>query len=92
MYCDGNGVWRADYTGDTTLETDWPVDSFFDVFTDLNVEKMGGGGSGGTTLDITNAVQTVSLLIPEGYTLLPEPGTLSLLGLGVLGLLRRKRG
>ena len=54
----------------------WEIDSFFDVFTELSVN--GGPFMG----DLTG---------PARMTLTPEPGTLALLGLGALGVVRRRR-
>lgn len=55
----------------------YDIDSFFDVFTELSID-------GGPFLP------TVSGL-PTRITLVPEPATIALLGLGVLGLLRKRR-
>ena len=58
----------------------WTIDSFFDVFTDLSPD---GGASWLPDL----AAGTTG----HRLTLLPEPATLSLLALGGVALLRRRR-
>ncbi len=58
----------------------WNIDSFFDVFTDLSPD-------GGATWLPDLAAGTTG----HRLTLLPEPATLSLLVLGGLALLRRRR-
>lgn len=70
-------------TGEVTI-TDlgggtWDIESFFDVFTELSPD-------GGATWAPDVAAGTGHRL-----TLLPEPATLSLLALGGLALLRRRR-
>jgi hypothetical protein len=70
-------------TGEVTV-TDlgggtWNIDSFFDVFTELSL-------NGGATW-----LPDVAAGTGHRLTLLPEPATLSLLVLGGLALLRRRR-
>ena len=75
---------RQDQSRPSTGQTDiidlggglYHIDSFFDVFTEMSPD---GGGS----------------WIPSDYatrmTLIPEPGSMALIGLGLLTILRRKR-
>jgi hypothetical protein len=56
---------------------DYTIDSFFDVFTELSLD---GGQTWGPDLDG-----------PAHMELCPEPGTLSLLVLGALAAVRRRR-
>jgi len=66
-------------TGQTTIEDigggQFRIDSFFDVFTELSID------SGQTWIPSDSSTR---------MTLLPEPGTMSLLVLGGLALLRRR--
>lgn len=73
-------------TGRTTITDlgggDFRIDSFFDVFTEMSID------GGATWFPDLNG--------PAHVTLVPEPGTLTLCGLGALGLAvigwRRRRG
>ncbi len=67
--------------GNTTVENlgdgNWRIDSFFDVFFELSLDD------GNTWLPASNAVRIT--------TELPEPAALSMLALGGLALIRRRR-
>lgn len=74
------GALRAS-TGQTTITNLggglYDIDSFFDVFTELSVD-------GGATWQADQ-------MAPARLTLVPEPATLCLVGLGALAVLRRRR-
>ena len=61
------------------------IDSFFDVFTELSVD---GGGSWVASVD---AVRMTLVPTTSGEPPIPEPGSLSLLGLAALALRPRRR-
>jgi hypothetical protein len=66
------------------------IDSFFDVFTELWVDTSFGGGNwvfAAETLEPTR----VTLFAEAPSDAIPEPATLALVGLGVLGLIARRR-
>lgn len=70
------------------------------VWNILNISSGGGWTSGGTVTGLPAGTVTSfgfyfrnpggGNLYMDNYTLLPEPATMSLLGLGVVGLLRRR--
>ena len=81
--------WRAELLTTLALEETLPVESFFDIFVEAELGHEEGTGTTDTSPELTIGTQTLELVIPEGYELMPEPATLVLLGLG--GLLMRRR-
>lgn len=82
-------TYKANYTGLSELSDDFPAYSFFDIYFELWIQSTEPTGTGFD--EEINITQDVSLLVQEGYKLVPEPATICLLGLSGLALLRRRR-
>jgi fibronectin-binding autotransporter adhesin len=99
---DGNDVgrWATNFTGSggstakTWVEGDWDYDGDVDG-NDVGRWAVNFTGSGGGTLNIPSAQpEAVAMLQAMGFTVVPEPTGLVLLGVAGAGLLvrRRRRG
>ncbi|MCX5647486.1 MAG: PEP-CTERM sorting domain-containing protein [Planctomycetota bacterium] len=76
----------ADYTGPATKDVELPVGEAFAF--ELQLTASGNGNS--PFVSSGNSPQ-YGITIPTGYAFTPEPATLSLLALGGLALLHRRR-
>jgi len=80
----GGGMWMADYTGPATRDVNLPVGSAFEL-------QLTAGGDGHSLFVSSSNSPQYGITIPTGYAFTPEPATLSLLALGGVGLLVRRR-
>jgi autotransporter-associated beta strand protein len=96
---DGNdvGAWAVNFTGSggsstkTWIQGDWDYDGDVDG-NDVGRWAVNFTGSGGGVLNITNAAPgAIAALEAMGFTVVPEPTGLALLGLGGLAVAGRRR-
>jgi len=80
----GGGMLMADYTGPATKDVELPVGEAFEL-------QLTAGGNGHSLFVSSGNSPQYSITIPTGYAFTPEPATLSLLALGGVGLLVRRR-
>ncbi len=92
IYQDGGGYWNAFYTGPTTISAGyWSINESMDIAFVANAVKWGDAVTNETYPAGGGNTGTVQLVVPEGYSIVPEPATICLLALSGLTLIRRRR-
>jgi len=82
---ESGGMWMADYKGgDATMDVNLPVGTAFEL-------QLTAGGDGNSLFVSSGNSPQYGITIPTGYAFTPEPATLSLLALGGLAMLSRRR-